>query len=137
MPDRIVNVSDGSNAAIHALAVAAAGGGRVTAASCASELGVSPSYLAKVLQTLARGGLLNSTRGAAGGFELARDASRISCLDVIELVDGPLPRRDCLFKKAVCPKKGCALKLMCEKVEKSLRAALESTTIAALAASFK
>ena len=134
--DRIVNVSDKSNAAIHALALAASGGGRVTAAVCAGELGVSPSYLAKVLQVLVRGGMLSSTRGAAGGFDLARDASDISCLDVLELVEGPLPRRDCLFRETVCPKGGCALKVMCERVEKAVRSTLESTSVAALAASF-
>jgi Rrf2 family protein len=134
--DRIVNVSDKGNSAIHALALAAAGGGRVTAGDCAAELGVSPSYLAKVLQVLVRGGLLSSRRGAAGGFELAREASGISCLEVIELVEGPLPSRDCLFAQAVCAKGGCALRVMCERVDKSVRAALESTSVAALAASF-
>jgi Rrf2 family protein len=134
--DRIVNISDRSNAAIHALALAALGDGRVTAALCARELGVSPSYLAKVLQALVRGGLLSSTRGAAGGFLLARAASGISCLDVLELVEGLLPKRECLFSKTVCAKDGCALKTMCERVEKAVRSALESTSIAAIAASF-
>jgi Rrf2 family protein len=135
--DRIVDVSDKGNAAIHALALAAAGGGRMTASACAGELGVSPSYLAKVLQALVRGGLLASTRGAAGGFELARPASGISCLEVIELVVGELPRRECLFRKTVCAKGACALKVMCERVEKSVRSALSTTTVAAIAASFK
>ncbi len=62
--DRILNVSDKSNVAIHALALASGERG-VTAALCASELGVSPSDLAKVLQELVHGGLLSSTRGAA------------------------------------------------------------------------
>jgi len=135
--DRIVNISDRSNAALHALALAASSGGRVSASLCARELGVSPSYLAKVLQALVRGGLLESRRGAAGGFELAREASGISCLEVLELVEGPLPRRACLFRKTVCAKGGCALKVMCERVEKSVRSALESTSVAAVALSFK
>jgi Rrf2 family protein len=135
--DRVVNVSDRASAAIHALALAAAGDGRITAAASASELGVSPSYLAKVLQSLVRGGLLSSTRGAAGGFELARDPARLSCLEVLELVDGPLPERECLFGASVCPKGSCALKVMCGKMAKSLRSALESTSISAVSASFK
>jgi Rrf2 family protein len=135
--DRIVNVSDKSNAAIHALALAAAEGGRITAALCAQALGVSPSYLAKVLQLLVHGGLLASTRGAAGGFDLLREAGGISCREVIELVEGPLPHRDCLFRVSVCPKGGCALRLMCERVEKAVTSALESTSIATIAASFK
>jgi Rrf2 family protein len=135
--DRIVNVSDKGNAAIHALAMAAAEGGRVTAAACARELGVSPSYFAKVLQSLVRSGFLTSSRGAAGGFDLAREAAGISCLEVLESVDGPLPERECLFRETVCVKGGCALKVMCERVAKAARSALVSTSIAALAASFK
>jgi Rrf2 family protein len=135
--DRIVNISDKGNAAIHAMALATAVGGRVTAALCAEELGVSPSYLAKVLQSLVRGGLLSSTRGAAGGFELARDPAKLSCLEVLEAVDGPLPDRACFFGETVCSKGGCALKTMCERVTKTVRGALESTSIAAVSASFR
>jgi len=57
-------------------------------------------------------------------------------LEVLEAVDGPLPERDCLFKVTVCPKGGCALKVMCERLAKALRSTLESTSIAAIAASF-
>jgi Rrf2 family protein len=135
--DRIVNVSDRGNAAIHALALAAAGEGRVTAAASAEELGVSPSYFAKVLQSLVRAGFLVSSRGAAGGFELAREAAGISCLEVLEAVDGPLPERECLFPKSVCSRGGCPIKAACARAEKTIRSALESTTIAAVAAGFK
>jgi Rrf2 family protein len=119
------------------MAVAAAGEGRVTASLCAAELGVSPSYLAKVLQTLVRSDLLRSTRGAAGGFELVRGPETVSCLEVLEAVDGPLPERQCLFGESVCTKGSCSLKVMCDKVAKTVRSALESTSIAAIATSFR
>jgi Rrf2 family protein len=135
--DRIINVSDRVNAAIHALALAAGSEGRVTAAAAAGDLGVSPSYFAKVLQILVREGFLVSSRGAAGGFELARKAGDIRCLEVLEAVDGPLPERDCLFAKSVCARKACTLKTACARATKALREALESTSIAAVAASFK
>ena len=134
--DRIVNVSDRCNAAIHALAFAASEGGKVTTARCAEELGVSPSYLSKVLQKLVQGGFLRSTRGAAGGFELALEPSKISCLEVLEAMEGALPERECLFAKTVCARGSCGLKVMCERVAKAFRSALDSTTIAAVAASF-
>jgi Rrf2 family protein len=134
--DRLINISDKGNAAIHALALAAARDGRLTAAACAEELGVSPSYLAKVLQALVRAKLMVSTRGATGGFELARDPAKMSCLEVLEVLDGKLPERACLFDTAVCARGSCAIKAMCEKVTRTVRAALESTTIAAVSASF-
>jgi Rrf2 family protein len=135
--DRVLGISDRCNAAIHALALAAAGDGKVTVSEAAERLGVSRSYLAKVLQVLARRGALHSTRGAAGGYELAKDASDISCLEIIEALEGPMPERECLFEASVCERKGCALKSLCQKVSKAARQALESTSVESLAAVFR
>ena len=54
---------------------------------------VPTSYLSKVLQTLARAGIVRSQRGLGGGFSLARTPEELTVLDVIESVD-PLPRID-------------------------------------------
>lgn len=134
--DRLLNISDRSNAALHVLALAARSEEPLSSAAAARRLGVSPSYLAKVLQPLARAGLLNSMRGAQGGFTLARPAESISALEVLELLDGKLPLRDCLFKKSVCRSGGCALKTLCDSVSEAARRALETTTVAVLAESF-
>jgi len=134
--DRLLNISDRTNAALHALALAARAGEPITAASSAKRLGVSPTYLAKVLQPLAKAGILSSTRGAAGGFALARDPESISALEVLELLDGKLPERDCLFKASVCRRKSCVLKELSDSVAVSARRVLETTTVAALAKSF-
>lgn len=58
---------------------------------------VPSGYLSKVLQSLARGGIVNSQRGLGGGFTLARDEAGITILDVIKTVDSPLARIE------VCP----------------------------------
>ncbi len=139
--DRILNVSDRANAAIHALALAARneargeGGSSQSARRVALELGVSSSYLAKVLQSLSRAGLVASSRGASGGFSLAREAEGISALEVIEILEGPLPSRACLFGAAVCATGGCALKALCQKVEVLVRETLASTSIGELSRS--
>jgi Rrf2 family protein len=139
--DRLLNVSDRTSAAIHALALAArnergpAPGGALSSKAAAAELRVSASYLAKVLQPLVKAGLLESTRGAAGGFSLGRSAARISALEVFELLDGPLPRRDCLFESSACAKGSCALKELCQKTEAMLREVLSSTSIEAISLS--
>ena len=48
--DRIFAISDTVNTAVHALALAAASGGSISASKAAKELDVSPSYFAKILQ---------------------------------------------------------------------------------------
>lgn len=52
---------------------------------------VPPGYLSKVLQSLARAGIVTAQRGPTGGFTLLRSASGISVLDVINAVD-PIQR---------------------------------------------
>jgi Rrf2 family protein len=134
--DRLLNISDRTNAALHVLVLAALAEGSITAASAALRLNISPSYLAKVLQPLAKAGILSSTRGAQGGFALARDPKSISALEVLELLDGALPERECLFKTSVCPRKTCALKKLSDSVAASARRVLKETTVASLAESF-
>ncbi len=48
---------------------------------------VSPAYLSRVLQSLARAGLVKSTPGRSGGFRLTRSPKDISVLDVVNAVD--------------------------------------------------
>ena len=63
---------------------------------------ISPSFLAKVLRTLVRAGLLNSVRGLHGGFSVARDASEISLLQVVEAMEGPFALTDCIPNPENC-----------------------------------
>lgn len=134
--DRVINISDRTNSALHALALFAAAEHPMTSAEAASQLQVSPTYLAKTLQPLVKAGLLASTRGAAGGFILARDPACITCHEVMEILDGPVAARDCLFETAICERKVCVLSALYHKIESEVASVFRSTTIAALAASF-
>ncbi|NJD18825.1 MAG: Rrf2 family transcriptional regulator, partial [Gemmatimonadetes bacterium] len=58
-------------------------GAQVPAAVMARELGIPGTYLAKVLQRLAREGILKSTRGARGGYCLAADPTRLTVARVV------------------------------------------------------
>ncbi len=51
--------------------------------------------LAKVLQTLARNGLVKSVPGPTGGYKLARPALEISALSVVQAIDGPVAIAQC------------------------------------------
>jgi Rrf2 family protein len=52
--------------------------------------GVPPKFLESILVQLKRGGLVDSKRGADGGYWLARPAEEISVADVLRAIDGPL-----------------------------------------------
>ena len=56
---------------------------------------IPPRFLENILNQLRRGGFVDSRRGKAGGFMLARSASQITTLEVIRFLDGPVHPFDC------------------------------------------
>ncbi len=70
----------------------------------ARRLNISRSFLAKILQSLAREGILKSYKGAKGGFALNKDASEISVRDIIEVAEKkPLNVFECASSSDACP----------------------------------
>ena len=68
------------------------------------ELEISKSFLAKILQTLAKNGILNSFKGVNGGFVLAKKPEDINMLEVMSSVEGKAPAVfDCASSKSDCP----------------------------------
>jgi len=59
-------------------------------------------FLAKILQQLARKGLLRSSKGPTGGFALRIDASEIRLLDIVEALDGLAPYQQCASGLSEC-----------------------------------
>lgn len=70
----------------------------------ANELGIPKSFLAKILQSLAKEGILVSYRGANGGFALEKKAKEINMLSVMNAVEGKSPTVfDCAPSIESCP----------------------------------
>lgn len=91
--------------ALHAaLAIAEMGadGRAVRAHEVADALSLPPNYLAKILQALARAGILESERGRRGGFRLARAPADIRLIDVVEGFDDLGRERRCLLGRGTC-----------------------------------
>ena len=68
----------------------------------ARERNIPETYLAKIFQDLTKAGVVRSHRGAKGGFRLARPASEISLLQVIEALQGPIALNRCLDIRDAC-----------------------------------
>lgn len=76
----------------------------IGAEQLATELCIPKSFLAKILQSLAKHGILESRKGAHGGFMLARDIDQISVNDIIFAAEGKTPAVfDCTSYTASCP----------------------------------
>lgn len=62
----------------------------VSARQFADDLGLSPSYLAKIIHLLTRAGFLSAHRGVRGGVTLANPPSRITLIEVLETCQSPV-----------------------------------------------
>jgi len=69
-----------------------------------NQLSIPKSFLAKILQSLAKKNILKSYKGVNGGFTLLKDASEINMLDVMCTVEGKAPAVfDCASSANDCP----------------------------------
>jgi Rrf2 family iron-sulfur cluster assembly transcriptional regulator len=82
--------------------IAAAGGRPLLVKEIAEACGIPAAYLAKIIHTLARKGIVNTQRGIGGGVTLARDPRTITLLDLCEAMDDPIMERRCFLGTAVC-----------------------------------
>jgi Rrf2 family protein len=68
----------------------------------AKEQKIPPSFLAKIVSQLSLVGLLHTSRGATGGVMLSRPGSKITLLEVIEAIDGPIMVNECVGDRGSC-----------------------------------
>lgn len=89
--------------------------------------------VAKVLQELARRGILESSRGSTGGFRLAPAAANATLMDIVEAVDGPW-ELEALGERGLClHDQPCPLAQLLQPISNDLEHLLRSTRIAELA----
>jgi Rrf2 family iron-sulfur cluster assembly transcriptional regulator len=105
-----------------------AGAGRI-----AAEIGAPQNYLGKLLQTLAREGLVQSQKGLGGGFCLARHPRRISLYDVVEPIEHLGRWSECILGRSACSDTHpCTIHNRWKKVRTAYLDMLKQTTIADL-----
>jgi Rrf2 family protein len=84
------------------LALARAGTERVSVRRLAAEQRIPPAFLPLVMSDLVRAGVVEATTGRAGGYRLARPASEISILDLVQAVEGDIRRQTCVLRGGSC-----------------------------------
>jgi Rrf2 family protein len=105
--------------------------GPQSAKDIAEAYHIPPQLLAKILQTLAKAGLLVSHAGTNGGYALARKAKEISAFDVIRAIDGPLFITSCITVHGTCDLHiHCTIKEPLRKVNESITNLLAGIRIA-------
>ena len=138
----MMKLSDGVEWGAHVTTILAVlpAGRALPAAKLAEYHGVPAAYLAKHLQALSRAGILESVQGPRGGYRLARPASEITLLDVVEAIDGDEPafrcteirRRGPTAQPASAYRLACGIHRAMDAADDAWRSALRGVTVAAL-----
>jgi len=98
------------------------------------EESVPKSFLGKIFQNLSKSGLVGSTRGSGGGFYLARPASDITVLEILESIEGPIALQRCLEIDVGCEhSRGCALCGLLAEAQERMKEVFAGTSLATLA----
>lgn len=107
------------------------GNGPVSLKDIAKKQRLSETYLEQLVAPLRREGLVQSIRGAQGGYELAREPLAISVGDVIRILEGSLAASDCIEEgnhecgRADC----CATRHVWERITNSIYDVIDNTSL--------
>jgi Rrf2 family protein len=113
-------------------------GARVTAKSIAEKRLIPRAFVRRIVSRLSAAGILRTTRGQGGGITLARPSSKISLLDVVEAMEGPVVLNGCVTRPGDCPLSDvCPVRTCWTGVNARLSADLGKQRFSRLAAKLK
>ena len=105
-----------------------------SAQELATRTHVAAPTVAKLLKQLSRGGVVESLRGAQGGYKLARDPAAISVADVIAAIDGPIGLTQCSVHKGDCAVESfCGVRSNWRLINTAIHQALKAVSLADMA----
>ena len=96
----------------------------------AEREGIPEAYLEQLIAVLKREGLVNSTRGAQGGYVLARKPEEITVGDVLRALEGNLSLVECLDGEDCCDKAcACPSRIVWQKLRDGMTAIVDGITL--------
>jgi len=101
-----------------------------SAADVAQATGIGLPTVSKLFKSLARAGLVTSTRGSNGGYRLSRGPQHISAADVIDALEGPVSITECSAVDGDCEHEGvCSVGTAWQRVNLAIHRALQDVTL--------
>jgi len=105
--------------------------GQHTAADLAGQVGMPLPTVSKILKQLTRAQLLASSRGAHGGYNLARPPETISIAEIITILEGPIGLTECVATPGECEQEPhCATRVHWEWINRAVYGALNEIKLA-------
>ena len=105
-----------------------------TATALAEQTHIGPPTVSKLLKQLQRAGLVTSTRGLHGGYQLSRPAAQISAAAILDALEGPVALTDCAAGRGNCEiEESCRVSRVWQRLNLAMRRALYDVSLAQLA----
>jgi FeS assembly SUF system regulator len=102
--------------------------------SLAERTHIAAPTVSKLLKQLHRAGLVNSTRGTHGGYQLARDPEQISAAAILDALEGPVSLTECSAGVGHCGiEHSCSVSRTWQRLTLAIRRSLNEITLAQLA----
>lgn len=99
---------------------------------------ISEKYLSHLVISLKASGLISSSRGAHGGYRLAKPPSQITLMDIVQILEGNLSLVECVKNPSVCSRVSkCATRDIWGKLDEKISDVLSSVTLEDLVSSQK
>jgi FeS assembly SUF system regulator len=106
----------------------------LSAHALADRSGLELPTVSKVLKLLVKMGLVDSYRGAAGGYTLERDAQDISVAEIIAAIEGPIAMTECSAEEGLCAQEAvCSLRGNWQRISIAVAEAMECVSLAEMA----
>ena len=106
----------------------------LNASTLAERTHIAPPTVAKLLKQLQRAGLVNSTRGTRGGYQLSRSPDAISAAAILDALEGPVALTDCSAGSGnCCLEHSCTVSRTWQRVSGAIRRSLSEISLAQLA----
>lgn len=120
----------GIRATLH-IALCSMEGNRASLRDISAEIGSPEAYTSKILQQLVRNGIINSVKGATGGFTVeARKLNRLMLEDVVAAIDGRFDNDICVMGMKACSQKHpCPMHDQYKHIKAGIRSMLQNTSL--------
>lgn len=105
------------------------GGEPVSIKNVSERQHISEYYLEQLFSPLRKAGLINSIRGAQGGYTLSRAPKDITIDEIMEVLEGPIEISNCLDEKSCDNADCCATRLLWAKIKNSIDSVTKTTTL--------
>ncbi len=113
-------------------------GEMLSANALAERVSVEIPTASKVLKLLSGSGLLESYRGASGGYCVSRNADDISVAEVIAAIEGPIAMTECSVEEGLCSQEdNCGLRGNWQRISVAVARALQEVSLAEMSAPMK